>query len=201
MANDNVLLSYGTSGLTLYGVVTSTAATVWNDVSGELEAFDDASWTDYVLTMSEQVDSGRYVLTLPSGLPAGTYYVEVREQTDVDANYGDDPVVGTGSVEWGGSEVVPLSSRAVTGAAMTLGADERAAVADKILSRRISGGADGGRTVSQSLAAVRNKVAFDVPAVGQFTVYDVDDTTPLYTGTYARGANTLGPLTSTDPST
>ncbi len=71
--------------------------------------------------------------------------------------------------------------------------------ADKLLGRNHEGGADGGRTVSQCLAASRNKVAFEVPGAGQFTVYAADDTTPLWTGTYTRGATTLGPLTATDP--
>jgi hypothetical protein len=72
-------------------------------------------------------------------------------------------------------------------------------VADGMLIRNIAGGSDGGRTIGQALAASRNKVSFDVPGVGQFTVYDTNDSTPLWIGTYTRGANTLGPLTAVDP--
>jgi len=71
--------------------------------------------------------------------------------------------------------------------------------ADALIARNITGGSSTGRLVKDVLAASRNKVAFDVPAVGQFTVYDIDDTTALWVGTYARGANTLGPLTGVDP--
>lgn len=75
-----------------------------------------------------------------------------------------------------------------------------AQAADKVLGRSLAGGSDGGRTVADALRASRNKVAFDVPAAGQFTVYAEDDATPAWVGTYSRGANTLGPLTGTDPS-
>lgn len=72
-------------------------------------------------------------------------------------------------------------------------------IADTLIGRNIAGGSSGGRTVRQALAASRNRIALDVPASGQFTVYAEDDMTPLWTGTYTRGANTLGPLTHVDP--
>lgn len=83
--------------------------------------------------------------------------------------------------------------------AATLTAAERGAVADKLLGRAIAGGVDGGRTVAQALAQLRNKVLFDVPAAGEFTVYAADDATPLWTGTYVRGPSHWGPLVGVDP--
>jgi hypothetical protein len=71
--------------------------------------------------------------------------------------------------------------------------------ADKLLGRNLAGSADGGRTVRDSLRAGRNKIAFDVPAAGQFTVYAEDDTTPAWTGTYSRSATIVNALTGTDP--
>jgi hypothetical protein len=53
------------------------------------------------------------------------------------------------------------------------------AIADTLLGRSIAGGADGGRTVESALASLRNRV---VISGGTMTVYDVDDTTPLWTG-------------------
>lgn len=73
------------------------------------------------------------------------------------------------------------------------------AIADALLARRVTGGANTGRTVSYYLQGGTNKVAFDTPGAGQFTVYALDDATPLYVGTYTRGAPTDGPLVSTDP--
>ena len=88
---------------------------------------------------------------------------------------------------------------AVVGAAMSLVPTERAYIADKLLGRSLAGGFDGGRTVQDALRTSRNKIQFDIPSAGQFTVYAEDDITPAWTGTYLRGPNNLGPLTQTDP--
>jgi hypothetical protein len=69
--------------------------------------------------------------------------------------------------------------------------------ADALIGRNIAGGSSTGRTVGQALAAQRNKVAFDVPSAGQFTVYATDDVTPLWTGTYTTAAG--NPVTAIDP--
>lgn len=71
-------------------------------------------------------------------------------------------------------------------------------IADAILARSVQGGSSGARTVGQALAALRNKVAFDVPGAGQFTVFDTDDTTPLWTGTYTATPG-ASPITVLDP--
>lgn len=78
--------------------------------------------------------------------------------------------------------------------AATLSATQTAAIADKILGRNIGGGSDTGRTVKQSLAALRNKVTL----VGTtLTIYDTDDTTSLWTGTVTLA--TRDSLTAVDP--
>lgn len=70
--------------------------------------------------------------------------------------------------------------------------------ADALLGRNEAGGSSTGRLVKEAVAALRNKIAFDVPGAGQFTVFAADDTTPLWTGTYTAtpGAN---PVTVLDP--
>jgi hypothetical protein len=70
--------------------------------------------------------------------------------------------------------------------------------ADALLGRNVAGGSSTGRTVSQALYALRNKVAFDTPSAGSFTVYATDDTTPAYTGTYTTDAG-AEPVVSLDP--
>lgn len=56
-------------------------------------------------------------------------------------------------------------------------------VADAILARNINGGGSGGRTVGEALAFNRNKWAI----VGTtLTIYDTDDTTPLWTAELTR---------------
>lgn len=78
-----------------------------------------------------------------------------------------------------------------------------AQIADKYLDRSLAGGVDAvgtnARSVRNALRAVRNKVAFDVPVAGQFTVYAEDDVTVAYTGTYSRSATADNPLTGVDP--
>lgn len=89
---------------------------------------------------------------------------------------------------------VATSTRAAPGDAMTLTAAGRQAVADAILARGIAGGADGGRTVGQALAVLRNKVEI---AAGTLTVYNTDDVTPLFTAAVATAAG--NPISSIDP--
>lgn len=71
---------------------------------------------------------------------------------------------------------------AATGDAMVLSVAERAALVDKLLGRNIAGGSDGGRTVRETLASIRNKVVVD-DTLNSITVYQEDDTTVLWTGT------------------
>lgn len=73
------------------------------------------------------------------------------------------------------------ASPAAVGSAMTLTSGERDSVADALLARNIAGGSSTGRTVKQALAVNRNRVVLD-ESTGALTVYDTDDTTPLWTG-------------------
>jgi hypothetical protein len=68
--------------------------------------------------------------------------------------------------------------------------------ADALLGRNIAGGSSTGRTVSTALYFLRNKWTV---VAGVLTVYQVDDTTPSWTGavTTDAGAN---PITANDPS-
>lgn len=62
-------------------------------------------------------------------------------------------------------------------------------IADRVLSRSIGTGADGGRTVSSALFLLRNKV----DATGSImTVYSTDDTTSAWTASTATAASPLG---------
>lgn len=84
---------------------------------------------------------------------------------------------------------------AVAGDAMALTTSERASVADRFLGRNIDGGGDGTRTVEEALAVLRNKSAI---STGTLTVYDTDDTTPLWTATVTSSAS-ADPITGVDP--
>ena len=67
--------------------------------------------------------------------------------------------------------------------------------ADQLLARSIAGGADGGRTVTSALRALRNKTAI---AGGTLTVKQEDDSTTDWTATLTTDA-AAEPVTSIDP--
>lgn len=77
---------------------------------------------------------------------------------------------------------------------VTINVSTRAAIADALLARSIAGGADGGRTVEQALAVLRNRVTL---AGGTLTVYDTDDSTVLFTAAYTTASRDA--LASVDP--
>ena len=69
-----------------------------------------------------------------------------------------------------------------------------AQAADKILGRSIDGGADGGRTVAQALAFLRNRWTI---SGGTLIVYATDDSATLWTAAVATSAG--NPVTGIDP--
>ncbi len=87
------------------------------------------------------------------------------------------------------------ASPAAVGSAMTLTSGERNSVADALKARNISSAASTGRTVGQALASLRNKQEI---AGGTLTIYDIDDTTPLWDAAVTTAAG--NPLASIDPS-
>lgn len=91
----------------------------------------------------------------------------------------------------------PTLNATVTGSAFA--AATNTAIADAMLGRNLAGGSDGGRTVKDALRSLRNKIAFDVPSVGQFTVFDETDGVAAWTGTYTRSGTSVNALTITDP--
>lgn len=84
---------------------------------------------------------------------------------------------------------------AQAGNAMTLTAGERNSTADALLNRNVAGGSSAGRLVKHAFAAQRNKVEI---VAGTMTVYDTDDTTPLWDAAITTTAG--NPVTAIDPS-
>lgn len=93
---------------------------------------------------------------------------------------------------------LPASPSAV-GSAMTLTAGERTSVADALLDRDMSVGADSGsttvRTVRQALRFLRNKWAI---STGTLTVFKEDDATSSWTAAVTTDGSAL-PIVSNDP--
>ncbi len=64
------------SGNTVYAQISSAlTGDVWDGTA--LVPYSQASWSQYVNLMPEQTNSGRYLLTVPGGLPNGRYFISV----------------------------------------------------------------------------------------------------------------------------
>lgn len=91
------------------------------------------------------------------------------------------------------------ASPAAVGSAMTLTSGERSSIADALLDRDMSTGADSGsttvRTMRQALRFLRNKWAI---AAGTLTVYKEDDATSSWTAAVTTDG-TAQPIVSNDP--
>ena len=94
-----------------------------------------------------------------------------------------------------GPDDLSVASATPATIAAAVAAPSAATIADGVLGRTISGGASGGRTVSSALAGIRNRV---VRSGATLTVYDVDDTTVLYTASVTSDAAAV-PITGIDP--
>lgn len=79
--------------------------------------------------------------------------------------------------------------------ASAVAADATAEIADRVLGRTISGGADGGRTVTSALRILRNKFTASSTTL---TVYAEDDVTTAWTSTLTTDSGAI-PITGSDP--
>ena len=77
---------------------------------------------------------------------------------------------------------------------VALDATATAEIADRLLGRTISGGADGGRTVTSALRVIRNRQRI---AAGTITFYEEDDSTVSHTGAVTTAAG--DPIVEIDP--
>lgn len=96
---------------TLYARVKNSAGLWWNGSS--FEAYVSANYANYVITMTEEGNSGEYVANFPSGITSsGSYPYRVHRTLTTPAE--GDPVVNTGTVDWTGSASVGSSTGAMT---------------------------------------------------------------------------------------
>src|ERR1700722_8082350 len=111
MANQ-LKISTGTTGMTVYAVVFNATGQFWN-TSGTpvFEAETDAHWTNYKIALNEAGTTAVYLGTFPSGITvAGVYYAQFREQAAASAALSD-AVLGNGEILWTGTaEAFPLAT-------------------------------------------------------------------------------------------
>lgn len=94
------------TGRTVYFLVRSATATIWN--GSALEAYQTANYSSYDIAATEQgTASGYYVANMPAA-SAGIYYVIAKQQIG-GAPDETDPTLGVGAVDWDGSAILPLS--------------------------------------------------------------------------------------------
>lgn len=92
------------------------------------------------------------------------------------------------------ASVGAVATDAISAAGLSAGAAEKAA--DALINRNIKGGSNAGRRVYEALSRLRNKWEI----VGStLTVYDVDDSTPLFTADLTTAD--VDPVTGLDPTT
>lgn len=178
MANE-LRCTAGKTGRTIYYTITNNAGMIYDGTS--FVTFNTINYTTYVGNMVEQGSTGLYFANTPSNLPSGHYLVIFRESIG-GVYHMDDSWMGVQQLSWDGTTRVDLNE-----------------IPDRILRRNLGTGSDGGRTVQDALRASRNKVAIDVPSVGQLTVYQEDDVTPAYVANYTRSTSDLGAISGVDP--
>jgi hypothetical protein len=159
-----------------------TAASMAADASAEIA---DAVWDE---ALSGHAISGSTGAGLSAASAAGDPW-----GTALPGAYG----AGTAGKIVGDNLNATISSRAATGAAMTLTAGERTSVADALLNRDMSAvTVTNSRSPINSLRFLRNKWT---ALFGTLTVYAEDDTTVAFSATLATSSS-ADPVIGSDPS-
>jgi hypothetical protein len=125
--------------------------------------------------------------------PAAVGSAMTLENGAVTANAIASGAITAAKIATGAFTAAKFAAGAINAAAVAT--DTLAAIADKLLGRNIAGGSDGGRTVTQALRALRNRVRF---LAGIMSVFREDDTTVDYTAAVTTDEN--GVVTEIDPS-
>lgn len=97
---------------TLYARIRNRVG-LWGNGSS-FESYSSGNYADYVVTMTEEGDSGIYVADFPTWITTGGTYEYFVHITSGSPAEGDD-VVNTGKVDWSGTAAVSTSTGAMTG--------------------------------------------------------------------------------------
>lgn len=115
MAGEVKFIGPGT-GATCYFTIRGSGQAVWSTSGGTggWESYTAADYTDYGISATEQGATNVYIGSIPSAVPPGAYDILAQRQLTGSPLPGD-PAVGEGTVQWGGTAVVPLSNLATSG--------------------------------------------------------------------------------------
>lgn len=109
-----IQVSYKT-GQTVYALVRNATGKVWNTQSGAFETYVTANYANYVVSLTEQGSASSYYAgNFPPSIVAGVYNVVAKQQVGGSAAE-TDPTVGSGDIQWNGSNVLPRSDLATSG--------------------------------------------------------------------------------------
>jgi hypothetical protein len=108
MPSNTEVIDYG-SGLNVYGALRSrTTGQFWNGAG--MEAYQDAHWSTYAVTMPETGTSGIYLFTAPGALPVDSYDLLVKQRLGGAPALSDSGIWSV-SGSWDGGQFLPLSAR------------------------------------------------------------------------------------------
>lgn len=200
-AGTNIVLAKGT-GITGFNDITSQS--VWDVLASSVSLTNSIGLqlkTNVDATISSRLATSSYTAPLTAGATASAVWDALLASYTVNNSFGQRilrsstsqstcAVTGSNHIA---SDVHQMQPDVVTASAVA--SDATAEIADRVLGRTISGGADGGRTVTSALRILRNKFT---AASTTLTVYAEDDVTTAWTSTLSTDAGAT-PITGSDP--
>jgi hypothetical protein len=109
-------IAIAATGQTVKAVIQDMqTAQIWNGSS--MEVYNSSDWASYNVSMPEQAGSGRYILTIPGGLPAGNYWVTPYLLSNPPTpSLGADTPLDILRLGWNGSAIIEINSGLNVGA-------------------------------------------------------------------------------------
>ncbi len=104
------------TGRTLYSVIRNRIGQIWNTSggTGAFEAYNNSVYSDYAISLTEQGGNNYYVGNFPTAIIPGLYNISAHQQLGGSPAQ-TDPRVATGTEQWNGTVLLPLSDLATSG--------------------------------------------------------------------------------------
>lgn len=192
--------NYARLGAPAGASVSADVAAVKSDTAAIKAKTDQVTFTvanrvDATINSAVTLAAGRYSDVTIGGVEALESAVTLAAGRYSDVTIGGVEKVESGvTVDTGGIVAASFGAGAIDAVAIATDATED--IADGVLGRNVAGGSSTGRTVSQALYALRNRVAID-GSIG--TVYQVNDSTSAWTFSVATVSTSSGLINSVDP--
>lgn len=96
-----ILETAGLTGLTLYAFIRNASGQIWNGAS--FESYNVSNWANYDIAVTEQPQSGYYLVSFPAAITEGKYSFVIHQQMGGSPAAGD-PVFDRGSINFNGTD-------------------------------------------------------------------------------------------------